>query len=505
MLKGKTQLMVFPIVLCIAAMLTACRDAEGGIPEEQAEKPCVVPEEERTLISVMKEESYTPDEFLAHLGAPSMIAFMNTVEIPFFNVNEFANSFARVKLLAHQPRLDSLFAAEVGTESNGTRRWHFESYTFTYQSVTSYGQRIEMSGRVTFPNNTVDGIGHEVSTLTLHSHQELPYADCAPSENLMFMTMRAMYNSAVIEPDFQNCGINDAKVMDGTGSSKAMTRQLVDCVIAALEVMYQHGVELAPDGHATNWGSSKNLAVPIGFAKYYETEAPQWFRNAVRLGSTFAGEGPYDLSELIPYYFQHPEYYPVALYFMCYMSGLTASQLGGYELKDLLSPWLYNQIYTIGDKDYTLPEAISLGRIKVFTLVPDPLMPEITRPDQVLAPDLLTPDGLMDVSNPKVKVFLNGMSEAGNVFDWEPTLPIYFAHCPYDKAIDYNYARQAYLRFSKQGTNPALHWIDVPYPESLVEPILELHPVGVHAMVSFFMHVYMSCVEEPEDMRKVYN
>ena len=507
--KNVTSLLwVLPIAFCAVTILTSCSDAEsdaeGGTREEQAAKTSSIPDEARTLVSVMKNESYTPDEFLKHLGSPSMRAITENIQQypTFVKINNLASAFAKMKLNAHLPYLDSLFAAEVGTENDGTRRWRFESYTFTYKSVTSYGQSMEMSGRVTFPNNIVESKGHEVSTLSLHSHQELPDADCAPSENLMFMSMRAMYNSAVIEPDFQNLGINYTKVFDGTGSAKALTRQLVDCVIAALEVMHQHGVTLDPEGYTTNWGSSKNVAVPIGFAKYYETEAPQWFRDAIRLESTFTGEGEIDLGNVMPFYYQHPEFYPVIYYYTgCYLAGLTAKQLGGYEPKELLAPWFTNTIYHIGDKDYTALEALSLGLIKNG----DPRLPEITRLDQILASDLLTPDGLMDESNPKGQAFLRGMSEESGVYGWEPTLPIYIAHCPYDEVIPYSCSREFYLQFSNQETNPAVRWVDVPYPESLVEAANQDGISTLHVLVSFFMHLYMSCIKDPVDLAKMYD
>ena len=501
MQKRNRWLFVAFIMILGAAMLAACSNTDDSIPERQADKPSVIPDEARTLVSVMTEASYTPDEFMAHLGSPSMAEMMKTIFLPIgIQIDQIVNSLAKTKLSAHLPRLDSLFAAEVGRESDGTRRWRFESYTFTYQSVTSDGQSIEMSGRVTFPNNTVDGVGHEVTTLSLHSHQELPYPDWAPSETLMFMPMRAMYNSAVIEPDFQNYGINYTKIYDGSGSPKALNRQLADCAIAALEVMQQHGVTLAPDGHTTNWGSSKYAVVPIFFAKYCETEAPQWFRDAIRLGSTYTGEGVYDLSEVMPYFFQTPKLYLNSLSFMSYFAGLSANQLGGYEVKDLLAPWVNDSIYHAGDKDYTVLDALALRIINSK----NPCFPEFTSLDQVLAPDMLTPDGRFDASSPKAQALFRRLREE-NVYGWEPTQPIYIAHCPYDETIPYSYSRQFYLRLSNQETNPVMHWIDLP-TTALFTEAANADGVGtLHYILSFFMHLYMSCVEEPVDMARLYH
>ena len=502
MMTKLRQWLLSPVLIIVGAMmLAACSDTKDAPPSEQPDKVHGIPAEARTLVRVMNEANYSPDEFLTRLGSPSMAEMMKTIFLPVgIQIDQIANSLAKVKLSVHLPRLDSLFAAEVGTEDDGTRRWRFESYTFTYQSVTADGQSIEMSGRVTFPNNVVDGVGHEVNTLSLHSHQELPYPDWAPSESMMFMPMRAMYNSAVIEPDFQNWGINHPKFYDDSGSPKALNRQLVDCTIAALEVMQQHGVTLAPDGHTTNWGGSKCAAVPIIFAKYYQTEAPQWFRDAIRLGSTFTGEGEYDLSEVLPYFFQNPKLYLNSLSFMSYLVGLSADQVGGYEVKDLFAPWVNDSIYHAGDKDYTILDALALKIINID----DPCLPEITTLDQVLAPDMLTPDGRFDASSPKAQALFHCLIEENDVYGWEPTQPIYIAHCPYDDVIPYSYSRQFYLRLSNQETNPAVHWLDIPATASVVTAAYADGTNTLHLIVSFFMHLYMSCVEEPADMAKMY-
>ena len=101
-------------------MLAACSNTDDSIPERQADKPSVIPDEARTLVSVMTEASYTPDEFMAHLGSPSMAEMMKTISLPIgIQIDQIVNSLAKTKLSAHLPRLDSLFAAEVGRESDG--------------------------------------------------------------------------------------------------------------------------------------------------------------------------------------------------------------------------------------------------------------------------------------------------------------------------------------------------------------------------------------------------
>lgn len=218
--------------------------------------------ENSTLVSVLKSASYSPQEFVDNIGTPSYYNLMNYLS-PHFS--EGIKAFDRIKLQTHLPKLDRDFAAEVGTEPDGSRRWKIETYSFTYRSHTVAGEECVMSGRVTFPNNTVDGTSHQVKTLSLCSRQALSGNDWAASESMFRMPIRALWNSAVIEPDFQNYGVNFAQVPEGAASPKVLARQLADCLLAALELMRQHGVSLAPDGYTTNWASSQSCAVPLMF------------------------------------------------------------------------------------------------------------------------------------------------------------------------------------------------------------------------------------------------
>ena len=94
--------------------------------------------------------AYTPEEFIAHLGTRTLA---EGIESLYPQINTFAKSYAMTKMQSHLPTLDKIFAQEVGTETDGNRRWRFESYTFSYLSHTVDGREQVMSGRVTFPNN----------------------------------------------------------------------------------------------------------------------------------------------------------------------------------------------------------------------------------------------------------------------------------------------------------------------------------------------------------------
>ena len=90
----------------------------------------------------------------------------------------------------------------------------------------------------------------------------------------MYVPLKVMWDSVVIEPDLQKWGITHGIEFDGGGSAMHMARQLADCTVAALEIMQQHGVSLAPDGYTTNWGGSQGSMPTLYFDKWYDTEAP---------------------------------------------------------------------------------------------------------------------------------------------------------------------------------------------------------------------------------------
>lgn len=482
------------VLVSLFLFLVSCDRDNKSNSEPESRPESFIPEDSRTLVSILSSSEYTPQEFVSKLGSPSFVSIIKNFS-PL--ILDLGKALADLKLDSHLPSLDRLFSNEVGTGVDGERLWQIESYAFSYRSVTSDGRETVMSGRVTFPNNKVDGIPHEVKTLSLHSHQALGYADWAPSENLMLFPMRTLWNSAVIEPDFQNYGINFENEHDGQASPKAMSRQLADCILAALEIMKQHGVTLAQDGHTTSWGSSQGAAVPLAFAKYYETEAPDWFRELIKLGSSYTGEGALELADVIEYFCEAQYLYHFSYVYVCkYVSSFSNSQLNGYGLKDLVSPWLDT---TYVDVDGTpcplLDVVLKNGMVTVDA-------PEITRLDQILSPDMVTPDGHLDNSSPKVQAFRNCLKTEGNIDGWTPQHPIYIAHSPKDYTLPYDHAYNSYLKLSNNGSNTNVHWIDVPTPDGMTTLLPSIS--GTHVLVSILMLLNMSSVEEPEDMMSIY-
>ena len=486
-----TMKKVFIYILLLplfAIFFASCNSDDIVVPVSPAEL------KKQTLVNVLSEQSYSPQQFVDTLGAPTMTAIMEYI-YPEFPV--LAKILEEAKLLSRLPELDKQFVQEVGVGPFGTRRWEFQSYVFSYRSWTVDGREILMSGRVTFPNNKVEGIDHQVKTLSLHSHQALLGADCAPSENLMYMPLRALWDSAVIEPDYQQFGINYKKEYCGYGAPAVLARQLADCTTAALEVMRMHGVTLAPDGYTTNWGNSQGGWTTLAFAHYYETEAPDWFRNAIRLRSTFTGEGPCDVpSFLLDYACAHPELLDTeANLLIAYFYAFRRDQLGGYSAEDFVAPWLNEKKFELEDgRKISLLQAISMG-VRDY----DEYFSNLVSLQQIFAADLFNPDGSMNTNCHKYETWAKWLRANNNFFGWNPGLPIYLAHCKDDVVVPYESVERLYNDLSGYGNNPLVHLAEVPSIGK--KPIRGFDP---HYIISFLMQVQMACVKEPEDMMNIY-
>jgi hypothetical protein len=473
----------------LVLVLSSCdKDAYVGDPQSWTA-------EEQTLVTTFKENHYTPNEFVDALGAPSMDAMLEDISPALL---PWADAFMKAKVLSHLPGLDRQFAKECGTSPLAKRQWEIQSYAFSYRTQSVDGREVVLSGRVTFPNNTLDSIYHQVKSISLHTHMRLSYPDWAPSENLMYMPLKALWDSAVIEPDFQEYGITYKKETSSCGSAVTQARQLADCVVAALEVMRQHGVSLSADGYTTAWGISQTAGAPLEFAKWYETQAPQWFKDQLRLKSTFVGAGVEDYPDLLrSFAFLKPENMKMNWPFLLiYPYAFASWQLGGYAPEELFSPLLSKMVKLPDGREVSMAKAYCMN---YYELVDRETISSFTSFDQLFAPDCVTADGKIDLDSPKMRAWMACVDRHNDFSGWTPEHPVYIAHSPKDDKIPYEIAYAFYRRLGDFGQNPKVHMLSVPF-------ISEIPGINrrIHDVISIVMLIQMSCAQDPEDMVKIY-
>lgn len=432
----------------------------------------------QSLVSILSESHYTPKEFINALGAPSFTALLKSIKP------------------IGVPALKVILKAKVYRHMLFKRNLEIQSYTFTYRSHTVDGREAILSGRVTFLNNKAEDVAHQAKTISLHIHQAFFDPEWAPSQNLMFVPLKVLWDSAVIEPDLQKWGINHGKEPDGGGSGVHMARQLADCTVAALEIMRQHGVMLAEDGYTTNWGSSQGAFPTLLFAKWYDTEAPQWFKDALRLRSTFSAEGDVPLPELTLYTYQHPELvYEGHILLTAYFKAFSTEQKGGYKAEEFVPQWFNEPKYQVDGRKITFLDAIS----HYYPQFTESVVKAMKSYDELVAPDMLTADAKVDLDCPKIRAWIACLQKHNDVSGWTPAHSVYIAHSPADDMMPYEMVYDLYRTISNNGQNPLVHMLSVPSMRLL--PSGGLNP---HFIIAFVGQILMAFVENPEDMRKLY-
>jgi len=432
----------------------------------------------QSLVSILRENHYTPKAFADALGSPSFTSLLRSIRP------------------VAVPAFRALLKAKVYRHLLFRRSLEIQSYTFTYRSHTVDGREKELSGRVTFLNNKAEGIPHQVKTLSLHIHQAFFHPEWAPSENLMFMPLKVLWNSAVIEPDLQKWGINYGIEPDGGGSAMHMARQLADCTVAALEIMQQHGVSLAPDGYTTNWGSSQGAFPTLLFAKWYDTEAPQWFRDALRLRSTFSAEGDVPPKELTEYTYGNPALvYEGHILLTAYFRAFSTEQRGGYRAEEMVPQWFNEPRYDVNGRKITFLDALS----HYYPEITEPVVRKMTSYAQMVAPDMLAADGTVNLNCPKIQAWLACVQKHNDLTGWTPAHNVYIAHSPADDMMPFEMVYDLYRRVSRNGQNPQVHMLSVPAMRLL--PHGGMNP---HFIIAFVGQILMAFVENPEDMQRLY-
>ena len=334
------------------------------------------------------------------------------------------------------------------------RDWQVETHTFYYRSISSFGEPIMLSGRVSFPNAVAQD-GHEVKTLSIVNHYFVD-DDVVPGFELSGFSLRALYNSAVIEPDFQGYGVARGYSYCGF-SYDVEARQMADCLFAALEIMRQHGVRLADDGHTTLWGYSIVMPAAVAFMRYYDEQMTAEQRDAIRLKSAFVGGGPMLMDRLLQNMDSELDYDASLLRLVFPLIGaIPEYQFGGYALKELVPEWMHEVKVNVDGQQYTFYDAM-MKRLPGI---------EAQRPSEYtssklknnFAAEVCNDKGHLDYSNAKTKVIMDLFHRLSDWGDWMPSADIYITHSLDDNRMPYNQDKEFYD--SKKACGK-LHWKDI--------------------------------------------
>ena len=349
--------------------------------------------------------------------------------------------------------LDTAFAHRSSVSVLQYKRdWHIETFTFTYPSVSSIGQPIVLSGRVTFPVAD-DGKGNNVESLSLYVHHYVDH-ELAPSLCITPFTLRTLYNSAVVEPDLQGYGIDTSHAFCGL-SNDALARQMKDCLFAAMQIMRQYNVSLAADGYTTAWGYSLAAPAVMAFIRMHDQQFTESERQSIRLHSAFVGGGPMKMDQLLYFLDQNPDYSARLLRYSIHLyAAMPPSVFVQYELKDFAPEWMHDYIVRYKGRNCTFFYALTQS---AETANGWPAFYDRDKLTNNLASDMFKDDGHLDYSNPKCIVLFSVLQQASDWGGWAPSVDVYASHGTDDDAMPYEQAHSAFLGLNTRGT---IHWKD---------------------------------------------
>ena len=459
-----------------------------------------IPSYKETAVELIEPDDYANNvigswqTFAVEMGIGQYEALYN----PLLDVVKEAITLSKTKDVA---KLDKLFEAEAGLAGQTGHCWQIESYSFTYPSKSARGEHVTLSGRVTFPNHKTKDVGHQVKSLMLFM-RGAPQIGKENSERLSSDTQiqRVFFDEAIIEPDGQGLGVNMDKDYYCATSPNVLARQMADCTVAALEVMQRHGVTLAADGHSICAGLSLGGAVPLAFAKYYETEASPAFREKLKLSAVYIGNSPLDFEATFRHFSDHPEYNAMLSKTLLFsLAALSQEQLYGYQPQDFVNQNLLNTQVEYGGRTMSFYEAGT--RYFVNVLGTDKDMPNPKKFSEIIASDMLNRDGQFDGNNPKTQTLMRVLAEQGNLSGWLPTTPIYIMHGTQDDGIPVGQARKCYNELSNSGGNPNVHYKETTIPSAVVSlgKLVGLCLGHMYATISF-----QNIVFNNEDVSKAW-
>lgn len=423
--------------MMIVMTLTGCDNNNLDVTDNTKEdsEEFIIP---HTVLSM---DSYSPEDFCNKV---SNNKFMQNQMGDDETTNIIFSKAIETLVGLRKPKMDKTFAKQSANNSG----WQVQTCTFSYESVSVSGKPITLSGRITFPN-AKDGSGHKVKSLSLYVHYFLD-KDVVPSLSLSPIDLRYLFDSAVIEPDLEGYGTSEDRPYCGF-SMLAQARQTADCMLAAIEILKENGVELIEGGHTTGWGYSLGGPIVLEFARYYDKQLSASQGEKINLTSVYSGGGPYLLDRMIQILNVDKNLYARTLcYLPHFLSSIPEEQLGGYQLRDFFPTWMHETKVTIDGETMSFFE--SMVNNKVFG---GTWPSEVGLSKDILynhfAADMFTADSLLDLSHPKTVALLNAVKKQYDWDEWTPSADIYLTHNPNDKNIPYQQTQELYEQLKPSG------------------------------------------------------
>lgn len=386
---------------------------------------------------------------------------------------------------------NSLSLPDTVKSFQGFGGWQLQVYKIVYKTVDIKGDTIQLAGHVGLLNSPSGKTRMPVDAVSLF-HTAVNTEELTTTlYEVMVLPFRALYNHVVVYPFYQGIDI-DKGVHPVTISEPLLkARQAIDCEVAAMELLDILGIDMDRDYYTANMGISNGGATTVA-TQYMLENYPEYReinRDIIRLKGTYVGEGCYSFRELIPSLTAPAEKSLAALLVKDYLSIIKSASyiaclVGSYdtwkginghyedvpdidvyfseEFLNIQRPYWNDGLSIINYIDQNIPrpepdgytDYIDMFRKGLLCIAEDKIFNlEITVADMI-NPELLGEDGLVDMSNPYLITVQKAFSE-NDIFlgGWAPHTMLKMAHSVDDDFVDFKQVREVFEGLNNNGFN----------------------------------------------------
>lgn len=321
------------------------------------------------------------------------------------------------------------------------RKTTFRAIAYTYPSVSPKGDTIMLSGLVTMPILN----DNKPNSVLVYHRIVAPSYTIAPSNSLPIEAILTADNTVCVFPDYYGCGITEGEPFAYTALNYH-ARCATDCVLAALKIIKDEGIELNDDYYTWNVGYSQGGGYALSMHKYIETSLPDSLASKINLKWSLCGDGVYIPIEL-------------------YKNSLATNNMGStpaiyleglrsifYSHKDCLSD--YNM------SDFFSDEALNTKLDSLLLNHDDSLWDMVDRLDELVEnkdPRYYFAPMVLDTCSAIFKAMAAAFDLDDCAKGWHPSSTVVLYHSKRDKCIPYKHVSVVYPMLSENDGDCCLY------------------------------------------------
>ena len=313
------------------------------------------------------------------------------------------------------------------------RKTVFRAVSFAYPSVSPDGEPVMLSGLVTIPILQ----DNKPERMLIYHRLLAPSYKIAPSNSLPIEAVITADNTICVFPDYYGSGITEGCPTPYTALNYH-ARCAVDCVLSALEIVKNEGIELADDFYTWNTGYSQGGGYAMATQRYIETELPDSLERLINLRWSFCGGGIYEPDKLFGHFIAKGDMGSTP---SIYFQALRGVINGQKQIGDSLSI-----------RDFLSENAIGLGLDSILETADDGFWDLAVKIDYLCdstdPTDYFNPL-ISDTNSVLFKVLNEALVKDGCISDWSPQSTIILYHSENDQCVPFEHAIQAQNQLNK--------------------------------------------------------